>query len=124
MRKIEEIEADFMLLQKELRENIVALMQDYGDEKMPLYRQDLKNPTTLWYYEDLIEEYRMGRVISVIFRNDTLLLEVENEFGDTLQLNEDWGDLVFDVPYWMLAIYRNMVDNMPEKQDINMNNSN
>jgi hypothetical protein len=117
MRKKEIIEADFRLLQKELRKNMLAAMQDYGDEKLPLYPQDLKNPTGIWYYDDLSEEYRKGMVTSVISNAGTLFLEVETEFGDTLQLHEDCGELVFDVPAWMLAIYGNMLERIESERN-------
>ncbi|MDR2085787.1 MAG: hypothetical protein LBP72_01295 [Dysgonamonadaceae bacterium] len=105
MKKIEQIEKKFSLLQKELRDGMRDMMQDYGEEKMPL---DVKQSVRIWYYDDYSGEYRKGTLCAVIYRDETLLLEVENEYGETRQLDEKLGDLAFDVSEWMIAVYRKM----------------
>jgi hypothetical protein len=105
MKKTDRIEQKFIRLQKELRDATVILMRDYGDEKMPL---DAKEAVNIWYYDDYNSGYCRGKVCAVLYRDKTLLLEIENEYGDRLQLNEQLGDLAFDVPEWMIAVYRKM----------------
>lgn len=116
MRKIEQMEKQLSSLQKELRDSIVVLMRDYGEEKLLLYPNNLKEPAIIRYYDDYNEEYCKGTVSAVIYRDETLLLEVENEMCGTLQLNEKLGDLVFDVPQWMIAIYRNMCEQIESEK--------
>jgi hypothetical protein len=116
MGKIENIEYRLALLQKELREETVDLMRDYGEEKMPLDSQ--KEPVTVWYYDGYNAGYCKGTVCAVFYRDETLLLEIEDEYGETLQLNEHSGDLAFDVPERMIAVYRKMQEKTESEKNM------
>jgi hypothetical protein len=114
MRKIDKIEQKFIRLQKELRDGIVILMRDSCNEKMPL---DTKEAVNIWYYDDYNSGYCKGKVCAVLYRDKTLLLEIEDEYGETLQLNELLGDLAFDVPEWMIAVYRKMQEQIESEKN-------